>query len=515
MGRILYLTAAAVSVCLFILLQARPVAVSDGPEGRLACVSYAPYLRHQTPFDPTLTIPPAQIEADMALLAGVTDCVRTYATGQGLDAVPAIAARHGLTTLAGAWIGRDAEANAAEVARLVALAQAHPETLKAVIVGNEVLLRGEQTADGLAAYIRAVRAAVPASVPVTTADVWEFWERNATLAAEVDLVTVHILPYWEDHPVAVEAAVPHVMETWRAMAAAFAPKPVIIGETGWPSEGRRRADAQPGDVAQAHFLRGFVAAARAEGVDYNIIEAFDQPWKRALEGTVGGAWGVFTAERALKHPTRGPVVERADALGWLAAAVGLGLLPAAVAAMTGGARRAVPVLAAAGIFAAGVLVLQLWHILESSRTAGEWAVNLGWLAASAVMAVAGARALAGLSCRLPAEGLRLLAMGGMAVASLGLLFDSRYRDLPTSFFLIPAVLFLLLPADRPAAPEQRATALLLTATSVGTLLNEGVLNSHAWAWTVTALVLCLPVLLSSRWRTPTGAATATAAARRG
>lgn len=496
MGRTILLATAALAACLFVLLQARPVSVADGPSGRIACLSYAPYLRGQTPFDPTLVIPPAQIEADMALLAGVTDCVRTYATGQGLDAVPAIAARHGLKTLAGAWIGRDAAENAAEVTRLIALAKAHPESLKGVVVGNEVLLRGEQTPEGLAAYIRQVRAAVPESVPVTTADVWEFWERNATLAAEVDLVTVHILPYWEDHPVAVEAAVVHVMETWRHMAASFAPKPVLIGETGWPTAGRRRADAEPGQVAQARFVRGILAAAHAQGADYNLIEAFDQPWKRALEGTVGGAWGIFTAERALKHPVTGPVTERPAAPLWLAGAVTLGLLPAAAAALAGGRRRAVPLLAAAGVFCGAVLVLQLWHLLDASRSWDEWAVNLGWLAASVVMAVAGARALAGMPCRLAVAPLRHLAVAGMAVASLGLVFDSRYRDLPVSMFLIPAVLFALLPVAERSPREHRAVALLLTACSVGVLVNEGWLNTHAWAWTLTGLALAGPVLLS-------------------
>ena len=33
--------------------------------------------------------------------------------------------------------------------------------------------------------------------------------------------------------------------------------------------------------------------AKREHFRVNVIEAFDQPWKRALEGTVGGHWGLF------------------------------------------------------------------------------------------------------------------------------------------------------------------------------------------------------------------------------
>ncbi len=43
-------------------------------------------------------------------------------------------------------------------------------------------------------------------------------------------------------------------------------------------------------------LRDFVARAEAYGIDYNIIEAFDQPWK-TIEGGVGPYWGLFDASR--------------------------------------------------------------------------------------------------------------------------------------------------------------------------------------------------------------------------
>ena len=71
----------------------------------------------------------------------------------------------------------------------------------------------------------------------------------------------------------------------------FAPKDVLIGETGWPSEGRQRETAVPSRVNEARFIRGFVSMAEANGWHYNLIEAFDQPWKRANEGAVGGYWG--------------------------------------------------------------------------------------------------------------------------------------------------------------------------------------------------------------------------------
>lgn len=501
MGRRIALLVTALCAVLaiaFIVRQGRPVPVADGPDGKVACVSYAPYDRHQTPFDETLVIPPEQIERDMAVLATFTRCVRTYATGQGLDKVAEIAHRHGLGVYAGAWIGRKDVDNQAEIGRLIAMANAHPEALKGLIIGNEVLLRGEQTAAALAAYVGQVRAGLDHAIPITYADVWEFWVEHPELRDAVDFVTVHILPYWEDDPTSVEEAVTHVMAVWREVRDEFAPKPILIGETGWPSEGRRRQDAEPTLVNQALFIRGILTAAHETGADYNLIEAFDQPWKRELEGTVGGAWGMFDAERGAKASLTGPVVERSDAFVWLAGGLALGALPLLVTLVRRETRdpAALGILLFGGLFAGCVLVLQGWHALDASRWATEWAVNLGWLAVSVGIAGAGLRLLAGLPCRVTAVDLRFLSTCAMSVASLGLLFNSRYRDLPVSMFLIPAVLLALTPADGEEGPERRAMALLLGATSLGVLLNEGVLNTHAWLWTATALLLAAPTLLS-------------------
>ncbi|MFX8762649.1 hypothetical protein ABTM82_20030, partial [Acinetobacter baumannii] len=37
------------------------------------------------------------------------------------------------------------------------------------------------------------------------------------------------------------------------------------------------------------------------------MEAFDQPWKREIEGSVGPYWGIWNADRAPKFPLSGTV----------------------------------------------------------------------------------------------------------------------------------------------------------------------------------------------------------------
>jgi len=271
------------------------------PDAKPLCVSYAPFRGAQTPLVPTTHIAAEQIAQDLAQLAKISDCVRTYSIENGLDQVPGLAAKVGLKVIQGIWLGSDRLKNAAQVSTVIGLTKQYPDVISAVVVGNEVLLRGEMTASDLVATIRAVKSQV--TVPVTYADVWEFWLRNREIYDAVDFITIHILPYWEDFPIRAKYAAAHVDSIRKRLAVAFPGKEILIGETGWPSEGRMRAGALPSRTNQARVVSEILAMAKLENFRVNLIEAYDQPWKRKLEGTVGGYWGLLdSVQRAPKYP---------------------------------------------------------------------------------------------------------------------------------------------------------------------------------------------------------------------
>jgi len=271
------------------------------PNAKLLCVSYAPFRAAQTPLVPTTHIAPEQIAQDLAQLAKISDCVRTYSIENGLDQVPALAAKVGLKVIQGIWLGSNRLKNLAQISTAVRLAKEYPGVITSLVVGNEVLLRGEMTTSDLAAIIRSVKSQV--TVPVTYADVWEYWLRNREVYEAVDFVTIHILPYWEDFPVRAKYAAAHVDSIRKRMAVAFPGKEILIGETGWPSEGRMREGALPSRTNQARVVSEILGLAKQENFRVNLIEAYDQPWKRQLEGTVGGYWGLIdAAQRAVKYP---------------------------------------------------------------------------------------------------------------------------------------------------------------------------------------------------------------------
>src|SRR3954463_7120534 len=271
------------------------------PDAKLMCVSYAPFRGAQSPLSPATHIAPEQIAGDLQQLAKITDCVRTYSIENGLDQVPELAAKAGLKVIQGIWLGSNRLKNLTQISTVVRLAKEFPGVITSVVVGNEVLLRGEMTTADLVSTIRSVKSQV--AVPVTYADVWEYWLRNREVYEAVDFVTIHILPYWEDMPVRAKFAATHVDAIRRRMAVAFPGKEILIGETGWPSQGRMREGALPSRTNQARVVSEILGLAKQENFRVNLIEAYDQPWKRTLEGTVGGYWGLIdSVQRALKYP---------------------------------------------------------------------------------------------------------------------------------------------------------------------------------------------------------------------
>ena len=278
----------------------------DVPDGKISSFSFAPFREGQSPL--TKVYPTTeQIEEDLRLLADQTHTIRTYASLDGMEGVPALARQYGLKMIQGAWIGIDPKGNQAEVDQLIKSANEYPDVIKRVIVGNEVLLRGELEPEQLLQYIRQVKRAV--KQPVSYADVWSFYMRYPEIAKEVDYFTVHILPYWEDEPLKIEETAARIEENYWKIRKSYPGKPILIGESGWPSAGRQRGGAVPSVVNEAKFVRALVQLSNKNGFDYNVVEAFNQPWKSQLEGVVGANWGVYSADRERIFPLTGNVTE--------------------------------------------------------------------------------------------------------------------------------------------------------------------------------------------------------------
>ena len=273
-----------------LLQRHQAVAGIDYP---LASISYSPYTRSQHP-DLGDRPTEAQIRADLKVLSPYTQAIRTYSSTGGGELIPAIAEEFGLKVTLGIWIDKNEARNEREIQSAIALARRY-RNVNAIVVGNETIYRAEKTIPELIKIIQRVKR--QSSVPVTTGEIWSVWVEHPELASAVDFIAAHILPYWEGVP--TDKVVGQTIEFYDKLRRVHPGKRIVIAEFGWPSAGYNMLRAYPGRIDQATILRDFVSRADAYGIDYNVIEAFDQPWK-TNEGSVGMYWGVFDAARQPK-----------------------------------------------------------------------------------------------------------------------------------------------------------------------------------------------------------------------
>lgn len=299
--------------------------------GMLPSVSYNPFPpADKVPVD--YTTAPAKIRADLREIAKLSKAIRLYASTGGNELVPAIANEFGLKVMLGAWLDstendpdkKIEDRNKAEIASVIRLARAN-RNVTGIFVGNEVIYRAgsgakaagpliateqrpeaevKRNVEELLAFIKQVKRSV--EVPVTTGEIWNIWRDNPELASSVDFIAAHVLPYWEQafsHNVAVD----YTFQRYNELRDQFPGKRIVIAEFGWPSAGYNRRAGDPGRLEQAKVIRDFVGRADRLGIDYNIIEATDQPWKYT-EGGVGPYWGILSASLEQKFAWTGPVV---------------------------------------------------------------------------------------------------------------------------------------------------------------------------------------------------------------
>jgi exo-beta-1,3-glucanase (GH17 family)/cellulose synthase/poly-beta-1,6-N-acetylglucosamine synthase-like glycosyltransferase len=269
-------------------------------EGQLASVSYAPFGPSSDP-NAGDRARAEQIRSDLKMLAPLTRAIRLYSSTGGVELVPGIAREFGLRVTVGAWIDKHQDRNEREIQSAIDLARRYSD-VNSVIVGNETIYRADETVPDLIKKIQQVKRAV--NVPVSTGEIWNVWIEHPELVSAVDYIAAHVLPYWEGLP--ASETVDQTIMIYDKLRRAYPGKRIVIAEFGWPSAGYNYHNAYPGRAEQAVVLRDFVKRAEAYGIDYNIVEAIDQPWK-TFEGGVGPYWGLFDAARAPKFAWTGTI----------------------------------------------------------------------------------------------------------------------------------------------------------------------------------------------------------------
>lgn len=238
-----------------------------------------------------------QVECRVLKLKPYVKAIRSFSCIEGNEFVPMMAKKHGLNTLVGAWLGDDKEDNEAEIEALVKLAKEGYVDVAAV--GNEVLYRGDLTLEELVGYIKRVKDALKGTgVPVGYVDAYYEFSRHPIIVEHSDVILANLYPYWEGCP--IEYALGHMQAMYGQVVDAAQEKPIIITETGWPSQGGGLKGAIAGPESAMKYFIDAMRWTRENDIPIYYFSSFDESWKVGPEGEVGAYWGLWDKHEQLK-----------------------------------------------------------------------------------------------------------------------------------------------------------------------------------------------------------------------
>lgn len=266
---------------------------SDSLSKGLHGLSFSPYLEGQNIGD-QLSL--KQIRRRMDIIKPYTKWVRSFSCTEGNEFIPQVAHEQGLKTMVGAWIGSDKTQNDKEIEGLIKLAKAG--FVDIAVVGNEVLLRGELTEKEVLAYIRKVKEVLP-NIPVGYVDAYYQFSEHPQIVDACDLVLINCYPFWEGCNIDHASVYLKQMVTLAKHAAKG--KPVIISETGWPSQGDQVKEAVPSPENAMKYFINVNNWVQTEEVEMFYFSSFDESWKERYEGNVGQRWGIWDKNEILKY----------------------------------------------------------------------------------------------------------------------------------------------------------------------------------------------------------------------
>lgn len=320
------LLAACVASVAFWWSLDRPLVAPDW-KGGIRGLAYSPsHLYSEADKDHEVT--DELIRRDLKQLSKMTRRIRTYTVDYNHHRIPYIAREFGMKVSLGIWLRGDASYNEGEIARAIRTIAENPGTIDRVFVGNEAVgVRAELTGREVSDYIKRVKSAIDdPAIQVGTAEVWPTWLTETEMADGADFVGIHLLPYWEG--VSYDESMEYIVSSFDQIARLYPDKKIVIGETGWPSDGRVRKGSVPSPATEAAFLRKFFKLAEKKNYDYYVMEAYDQPWKGSIghEGAVGAFWGMLDAEGKPKFSLSGPLSSFGEWKVFAAVAAGLTFL---------------------------------------------------------------------------------------------------------------------------------------------------------------------------------------------
>ncbi|WP_371374666.1 glycosyl hydrolase family 17 protein [Thalassotalea aquiviva] len=290
--------------------------------GRAIC--YSGYRKGQDPR--TETYPSyEQVKQDLLILANDWDYIRLYDCSTHAKTVLEVIKHEGLAlkVLLGADLGAEinnpncpwggvypdhqlaenTSRNQKNIATLIAFANAYPETVQALSIGNEASVDWNDhmvSVDALVAYAKQVKAG--AKQPVSFCENYVPWlGKLEPLVEVVDFICIHTYPAWEYKT--LRDALAYTQQNYYAVADRYPHKKVVITEAGWTTRSNNRGIERwnASEEIQAEYIRQLLRWTGSEEILTFVFEAFDEPWKGSDDASEPEKhWGLYFEDRTPK-----------------------------------------------------------------------------------------------------------------------------------------------------------------------------------------------------------------------
>lgn len=304
--------------------KVRPFEPVSGERWLGNAISYGPHRDGQRPGGASPTA--AEVREDLLLMLPHWNLLRVYGASEVTETILEVirADKLDMKVMVGVWVAVEesrpadetpietfpeaVQANQAEVAAAIRLANAYPEIVLAVSVGNETQISWSahrSPLEILMRHVRTVRAGV--KVPVTVADDFNFWNKpeSRTLAHDIDFITVHAHPMWNG--LQRGEALSWLKDQMQEVQNMHPNHLLVLGETGWATavhdqgEQAQLIKGLPDEEQQRLYYKEIRAWAEHERQTVFFFEAFDENWKAGPHpAEVEKNWGLFRADRTAK-----------------------------------------------------------------------------------------------------------------------------------------------------------------------------------------------------------------------
>ncbi|CAO3694671.1 unnamed protein product [Umbelopsis ramanniana] len=210
----------------------------------------------------------------------------------------------GMTVLTAVWIDGNNSNYLTEVKTLTHTLSSNKLSssyISGVLVGNEVLFNKVISSSQLAAKIKDVKSKVKShGLLVGTCEIPPSF--TSAIISASDFLVANIHPYFGQVP-ATQAAQNLVLQ-FNNLKKNVKGKPLIVGETGWPTAGATYGQSVP----STHNLQTYINNIQCidKSIKYFFFDSVDSPWKTPGVEQHWGVWKSNGASKGLKLKTTCP-----------------------------------------------------------------------------------------------------------------------------------------------------------------------------------------------------------------